>query len=379
MQHDTSVYRIPIGNHTVRVIASLMYLRYSKRRYLKFYPTFDRFRMKCFFYETLTYWGHAARLCVIDNTNLARLCGTGAHAVIVPEMVAFSQQFGFEFRCHELGHANRKAGEERSFWTVETNFLPGRTFQNFADLNQQALAWATVRLENRPQGKAGLIPAQAFEHEQAFLIRLPPQLPAPYRSHNRDTDQYGYIAWDGNYYWVPGTECQPVQVLEYSQRLQLYQARQCVVEYRLPAPDVKNQRFSPEGMPPPPHQPHNRRHSSQEEEKRLRAIAPAVGAYLDFVLPTPGLQRHQFVRRLFALSQKMTPELLVKTLERASKYRITSLETLGRIAVLHWNQGAGYLPLAEVQPDYQQRDTYQEGSLTEAPDLSLYQPPTDHE
>lgn len=84
----------------------------------------------------------------------------------------FAKQYGFVFRCHEIGHCNRKAGEERSFWTVETNFFPGRTFITLEDLNQQALAWATVRLNNKPQGKAGLIPAKAFEHERAYLTQL---------------------------------------------------------------------------------------------------------------------------------------------------------------------------------------------------------------
>src|SRR5215831_665809 len=46
-------------------------------------------------------------------------------AVMVPEMEAFAKQYGFRFVCHEKNHPNRKAGEERSFWTVETNFLPG--------------------------------------------------------------------------------------------------------------------------------------------------------------------------------------------------------------------------------------------------------------
>lgn len=36
MQHDTSVYKVKLGGHPTRVIASLLYLRYSKRRYLKF-------------------------------------------------------------------------------------------------------------------------------------------------------------------------------------------------------------------------------------------------------------------------------------------------------------------------------------------------------
>jgi len=59
MQHDTSEYRVDLGGQTVKVIASLLYLRYSKRRYLRFYRSFDRFRMKCFFHEALTHWGYA--------------------------------------------------------------------------------------------------------------------------------------------------------------------------------------------------------------------------------------------------------------------------------------------------------------------------------
>lgn len=375
MQHDTTVYKLKLGEQTVKVVATILYLRYSKRRYLKFYRTFDRFKMKCFLHQALTYWGYAARQCLIDNTNLARLYGTGAQAVIVPEMAAFAKQYGFQFRCHEKGHADRKAGEERSFWTTETNFLPGRSFRTLEDLNQQAFRWATVRLEHRPQGKAKLIPAKAFEHERRYLTPLPAHLPAPYQVHDRGTDQYGYVAFDGNYYWVPGTGRDPVKVLEYSDRLKIYLARECLAEYPLPPDSVKNQRFSPPGLPAPPYQPKNRRHPTDQEEKRLRALAPEVSAYLDFALETKGVQRHAFLRRLLALSQKMTAELFLKTVQRASRYRITSLETLQRIALLYLQEGPGELPLAEVDESFRQRATYQEGSLTELPDLSLYHDP----
>ena len=93
MQHDTSIYQIKLAGMPARLIASLMYLRYSKRRYLKFYRVFNRFTMKCFFHETLTFWGYAARECIIDNTNLARLRGIGKNAVIVPAMEAFAKQY----------------------------------------------------------------------------------------------------------------------------------------------------------------------------------------------------------------------------------------------------------------------------------------------
>jgi len=381
MQHDTSVYQVELAGRRVKLIASLMYLRYSKRRYLRFYRAFDRFRMKCFFHEALMFWGFAARQCIIDNTNLARLRGTGANAVIHPEMAAFAKQYAFEFRCHELGHPNRKAGEERSFWTVETNFLPGRTFASLEDLNQQALAWATVRLDHKPQGRAGLIPAQAFEHEQTSLTPLPPQLPAPYRVHDRGTDQYGYVCFGVNYYWVPGTRRDDVKVLEYSDRLKIYQAGQCLAEYPLPPDGVKNGQFSPPGLPAAVPRAHNRRHCTDAEEQHLRALAPAVSVYLDFALQTKGLQRHEFIRRLLTLSRQMSVELFSRTVERARKYRIVSLPTLERIARLYLQQGSGPLPLAPTDEAFRERETYQEGSLTDLPDLSRYQdpPPSDHE
>jgi transposase len=108
MQHDTTDYRLIIGGRQLKVVASLIYLRYCKLRYLKFYRFFNRFKMKCFFHEALVFWGYCALVCIIDNTNLARLRGTGKNAVICPEMAQFAQQYGFEFICHEKGHANRK-------------------------------------------------------------------------------------------------------------------------------------------------------------------------------------------------------------------------------------------------------------------------------
>lgn len=373
MQHDTTVYQIPLGGRRTRLVASLIYLRYSKRRYLKFSRTFNRFGLQCFFHQALSFWGYAAQQCIIDNTNLARWRGTGARAVIHPEMEAFARAYGFVFRCHALKHPNRKAGEERSFWTVETNFLPGRTFANLEDLNAQALEWATVRWDHKPQGRAQLIPAQAFEHERPYLIGLTAHLPAPYRTLGRGTDQYGFLAFEGNYYWVPGTKRQDVKLLHYAQQLKIYQHGQCVAEYPLPPDGAHNQKFPP-GQPAAG-SPRNRKRPTEAEEKYLRALAPAVQAYLDFALPTKGIQHHEFIRRLLALSRRLSVELLTQSLERARKYRILDLVTVERIAWLYLQQGPGQLPLAEVDAELTQRAAYQEGSFTDPPDLSRYQDP----
>jgi len=373
MQHDTSPFTITLGSTPAKLQASLLYLRYSKRRYLQFYRVFDRFQMKCFLHRALLHWGYSPPVCIIDNTNLARLRGLGAQAVIGPEMEAFAKSYGFRFLCHAPKHSDRKAGEERSFLTVETNFVPGRTFESLEDLNRQALEWSTVRLEQRPQGKPGLIPAKAFEYERGFLAPLPPHLPAPYKLLARSVDEYGYVAVEANYYWVPGTGRGEVTVLRYDQHLEIYQGGQQLMRYPLLPEGVRNQPVHPPGQPASPDKPRHREPSSDQEEKRLRQLAPAVSAYVDFILASPGLLRHQHLRRLLAWSQRISPELFVRSIERAHRYRITSLATLEQIARLQFQAGTDALPLPPIDESFRDRPAYQEGSLTDAPDLSRYE------
>ena len=372
MQHDTSVYQVRLADRRTKVIASLLYLRYSKRRYLKFYRVFNRFTMKCFLHEALMCWGYAARKCIIDNTNLARLSGGGSHAVIVPEMDAFSRAHGFQFICHALNHPNRKAGNERSFWSVETSFLPGRTFTSLEDLNEQARSWATERMEQRVLTKARVIPAQLFEHERLYLNPLPPHLPAPYQMHQRVTDQYGYVAFGANYYWVPGTRREDVKVFQYADHLKIFRHYDCLAEYPLPPDGTRQRRSSPPGEPKPRHQPQNRHRDAKLEEQHLRALGDEVSAYLDFARSAPGVQRHRFTRALFALSRQLTSDVFRKAARRAHRYRIVDLATFRRIAWLCLSQEEDVLPEPEVDEDFQQRPAYQEGYLTDLPDLSVY-------
>ena len=371
MQHDTSPYQVKLSGKRTKVVASLIYLRYSKRRYLRFYRHFNRFSMKCFFHEALMHWEHSAKVCIIDNTNLARLRGTGKNAVMVPEMNAFAERYGFQFTCHAIKHSDRKAGVERSFWIVETNFFPGRKFESLEDLNRQALQWSTVRLDERPAKRTGLIPAKVFEHERKFLTRLPSHLPAPYRSLERDTDQYGFIGYGGNDYWVPGTKRETMKVFVYADKLKIYQHRTCVAEYPLAPDGVKNAHFSPEGQPKPRYRPKKKR-SSGQEEKRLRAMGPEMAAYLDYALKVPGIQRHRFLHQLLAFSRQVTSAVLLEMAQRALKYRINRLETLKRIAWYCMNQGESTLPDPEVDEGLQDRPVYQEGCLTDAPDFTVY-------
>jgi hypothetical protein len=328
--------------------------------------------MKCFIHEALTFWGYAAPVTIIDNTNLARLRGTGKNAVMVPEMKQFAKQYGFEFLCHEVRHSNRKAGNERSFYTVETNFFPGRNYESLEDMNQQAFDWATIRMPNRPVSKTKMIPARAFEYEQSFLEKLPAYITPPYIAHERGTDQYGYAAVDGNFFWVPGKTRFNVKVLQFCDHVEIYHKRKKLAEYKLPLDGVKNEKFSPTGEPKPKYQPNNRKRPTAGEEKILRSAALEIDAYLTFALTMKGKTRHRFIRQLYSLHKKTVLSVFAQALKRALKYRIKSVETIENIIRLLLRQSNYEMPLPEINEEFTNRPAYLEGRFTDEVDLSIY-------
>ena len=85
---------------------------------------------------------------MIDNTHVVVLRGTGREMVPVPEMEVFGERFGFRFVAHAIGDANRSARVERPFHFIENNFLAGRAFASWEDLNNQARQWCdrSIRL-----------------------------------------------------------------------------------------------------------------------------------------------------------------------------------------------------------------------------------------
>ena len=328
--------------------------------------------MKCFLHEALIFWGYTAPVCIIDNTNLARLSGTGSNAIIVPEMKQFGETYGFKFICHKIKHANRKAGNEKSFHTTETNFISGRSFESLEDLNRQAFSWATVRMPNRPVSKTGLIPAKAFEYEQSYLTKVPQFIIPPYLVYERCTDQYGYASCDANFYWVPGTSRHNVKLLQYSDRVKIYHKRKLLAEYELPPDGVKNEKISPKGQPKPRYQPNNRKKPTAHEEKLLREAATEIDAYLNFALQSNGKKRHRFIRELHGLFKKLAPPLFIKSIKRALKYRIADIATVERIAVLYMQEGNHKVQTVEIDMGYKNRKAYLEGQFSDEIDLTTY-------
>jgi len=374
MQHDTSVYHVKLGEVRRKLICSGLYFRYSKMRYVKFYTRFDRFRMKCFFHEALSFFAYTAKICIIDNTNLAVLYGTGERAVFHPEMIAFSNTYGFQWKAHRIRQANRKAGKERNFFTLQTNFFPGRTFRDLEDLNRKAFGWATERFASRPQAKTRLIPSELFEQEKPYLVKLPAYIEPPYQEHKRGIDQYGYVAMYGNFYWVPERVHDKLTVIEYDKSISIYHNHRKLLDYSLAPEGVKNIPFAPPGVTPPHQVPRSRKYGCKEEEKQLRQMGASCCEYVDYIR-SPACKipyKPKFVRELHRLAKKISKPLFLKTVERALHYHIDSIASVERIAEQLVKNEVRQLPEIPLADRYETRKSYQEGRFSAEADLGLY-------
>ena len=68
----------------------------------------------------------------------------------------------------------------------------------------------------------------------------------------------------------------------------------------------------------------------------------------------------------------MSPEIFVRAVERAHRYRIHDLKSLERIAHLYLLDVPGQFPLPAIDQSFRDRPAYQDGALTETPNLTPY-------
>src|SRR5579859_4903980 len=141
MEHDTSSHHPSIAGILQKAETSTLVLPYSRMLFFQHYPTFNRFYCKVFFTDAAIYLEGCCAECIIDNTHIIVHSGSGSRMVPVPEMAAFAERFGFQFRAHEIGDCDRKGQVERAHHFIDTNFLAGRKFKDFEDLNRQAIAF----------------------------------------------------------------------------------------------------------------------------------------------------------------------------------------------------------------------------------------------
>jgi len=304
-------------------------LGYSRLLFFQMYPTFTRFEAKIFLTEALRYFGGVPARLVIDNTHVVASHGTGRGLVPAPEMAAFAERFGFRFRAHELGDANRSARVERPFWFMERNFLAGRRFANWQDLNQQARQGCD-RVNATYKKHIRAVPRELLAVERQHLKPLPTWIPEVYRLQERIVDVEGYVALHSNRYSVPFTWInRRVEVRETKDQVVIQlDARNSVTHQRVA--EAEHQRITVAAHRPPRGANSPRPHPHPEEQLIVQA-APEIADYLTALKPRSRKLVVLALRQLLRLVREYPREPLLAAGREAAHYGLYDLDRVERM------------------------------------------------
>jgi hypothetical protein len=331
-QHDTSPHKVSMAGQLRKVQTASAVLCYSHMLFFQFYPTFQRFDCKVFLTEALKYYGGSCKRMIIDNTHVIVLHGTGPDMIPVPEMAAFGERYGFEIQAHRIGDANRSGRVERPFSYIENNFLAGREFADWNDLNQRARAWCD-EVNGTYKKHLRAIPRELFALERPYLKPLPIWVPEVYRLHHRIVDVEGYVSVQSNRYSVPAAWIgHQVEVRETKDRIEIqYGIRQSVCHDRVI--DSVGKRITLSEHRPPRGQ-GIKRTDPRPEEKTLGEMVPEVSDYVTALKKHGRKYITLALRQLLRMVREYPREPFLSAVTEAAHYGLYDLDRLERM-ILH--------------------------------------------
>lgn len=331
MQHDTSPHDVEIAGRRQRAQTASLVLCYSHMLFFQFSPTFQRFDCKVFLTEALSYMKGACEECMIDNTHVVVLKGTGRLMVPVPEMEAFAERYRFEFRAHEKGDANRSGRVERPFHFIEKNFLAGRRFRDWQDANAQAREWCD-KVNATYKRHLRAIPRELYAAERMHLRPLPVWVPPVYRLHQRIVDIEGYVSVSANRYSVPEAYIgRRMEVRETKDRIEVFEGPRLLATHARVTDRVGQRSTALE------HRRQRGRGAKRSEvpfeEKALLARAPELTSYITALKQRAAGRGTLALRRLLRLVDDYPREPLRAAIEEALHYGLFEVERLERMVL----------------------------------------------
>jgi hypothetical protein len=331
MQHDTSPHRAHIGGILTPVQSASLVLCYSRMIFFQHYPRFTRFECKSFLAQAIAYFNGSSAVCMIDNSHVVVASGSGATMIPAPEMVAFSERYGFKFKAHEKGDANRSARVEAPFNRIETAFLVGEHFADWTDLNQRARE-ACETWNSKFSTKLHASRRELYVTEQPHMKPLPLYVPEVYRLHPRIVDAEGYVNLDRIRYSAPYRLIgRTLEVRETLERVDLYDGpRRVATHARLCGPC--DTRVTDPAHRPPRGQGLGRHPQRAPEEIEMLQLEPRVASFLQAMKHQIG-DRRAPLRRLLSMLQEYPREAFLTALATAERYRLFDLHRLEKMVL----------------------------------------------
>jgi transposase len=356
---------VPVGQTSRRLSFFVIVLCYSRMMYVEFTVSQTMEHFLACHQHAFEFFGGIPKKVMVDNLKSAVLTRVlGEAPVFNPKYLDFATHCGFTIAPCNVGKGNEKGRVENGVGYVKKNFLAGLELPDFSALNPAARQWldtvANVRLHSETREK----PVQAWHKERPYLSPLPMH---PFDiatvSQVRASRQFR-ITLDTNRYSVPAHYAgQALMLKTYPDRLCLYHADTLIARHTR-----RYDRFQDVEDPDHPKPLLEQRKKARDHQLFLRflALSPQAEAYY-LKLEERRLNPHHHVRKIVALSDIYTPQVVARAIEDALTYEAFSSEYIANLL----EQRARFTPEASALHLTRRADLL-EVSLA-PPDLSLYQ------
>jgi len=280
--------------------------------------------------EAARFMDGTCKRCTIDNTSVLVAHGSGPDAEIAPEVKQLGAYLGVAFVPHAIGHSDRKARVERPFYYVEKNFLAGREFTGWQDLNAQGVKWCCEVANQKTKRALAMSPEQAWVMEKPYLTALPAYIPPVYVTAYRVVDTQGYVSLDTNRYSVPYKLIgKKVEVQKHLEQVLVYFEHQVVAEHKRVF-EKTEVRVSEPGHRAPylKRQPVR---SACREEKMLREDGELLAGYVRELKNRSHGRGVVKLRKLLMLKRTYPKKAFMVAIGKAVQYKLYDLERLEKM------------------------------------------------
>lgn len=340
LQVDWSPYDVLIDGKLTRVHALGCLLCYSRKLHVRFYKDERQSTLLEGLALAFEYFDGVTQRAVVDNMATAVLGRIGPKGKVLwnPRFLEFTKHYGFKpFAC-KVKDPDRKGKKEKSFRLVEDDFVKGKEFASWEDLNEQVRVWLDENKEKpletgnwREHGTTKRIPNIVWAEERALLIRLPEKRFAVYQEEPRLVDEDSTLSVAGTRYSVPSALANSsVAVRLYADHFEVLDRLGRVAFSRRYVEDRDKGRLQidPSHYDTLPRRP---RANGERLDERFLKRFPALAALVEGLLKRMKTLAHVHFRALLRLADDYGEEEFVKAATRAQTYRRFDATAVRRI------------------------------------------------
>jgi len=199
----------------VSVYAFVMVLSFSRMLYVEFTRSMKLPTLLQCHKNAFAFFGGWTKTILYDNMKQVRL----SHDQLHPQFLDFANHYGFTIKTHQPYRPRTKGKVERSVDYVKDNFLNGRSFADFPDLNGQALHWLNLTANVRFHATTKQRPVELWAQEGLTLVSSI----APYQVGQQVQRQASWeatVRFDRSRYTIPPEHAgKPVVVEAFTEKI----------------------------------------------------------------------------------------------------------------------------------------------------------------